>query len=64
MEGRGPADLNLDLMRKSQVRHDQMVICNLGSSDGWSEVAGAGLLAATGVFALLGGTLAGWLSDR
>jgi sugar phosphate permease len=31
---------------------------------GWSEVAGAGLLAATGVFALLGGTLAGWLSDR
>jgi predicted MFS family arabinose efflux permease len=31
---------------------------------GFSEVAGAGLLAATGVFALLGGTLAGWLSDR
>lgn len=31
---------------------------------GWSEVAGAGLLATTGVFALLGGTLAGWLSDR
>ena len=31
---------------------------------GLSEVAGAGLLAATGVFALLGGTLAGWLSDR
>jgi sugar phosphate permease len=31
---------------------------------GWSEVAGAGLLAATGVFALIGGTLAGWLSDR
>jgi sugar phosphate permease len=31
---------------------------------GFSEVAGAGLLAATGVFALLGGTLSGWLSDR
>jgi sugar phosphate permease len=31
---------------------------------GLSEFAGAGLLAATGVFALLGGTLAGWLSDR
>jgi sugar phosphate permease len=31
---------------------------------GLSEVAGAGLLATTGVFALLGGTLAGWLSDR
>jgi len=31
---------------------------------GLSEVAGAGLLAATGVFALLGATLAGWLSDR
>jgi sugar phosphate permease len=31
---------------------------------GLSEVAGAGLLAATGVFALLGGTLSGWLSDR
>jgi sugar phosphate permease len=31
---------------------------------GLSEVAGAGLLAATGVFALIGGTLAGWLSDR
>ena len=31
---------------------------------GWSEVAGAGLLAATGVFAVIGGTLAGWLSDR
>jgi sugar phosphate permease len=31
---------------------------------GLSEVAGAELLAATGVFALLGGTLAGWLSDR
>jgi sugar phosphate permease len=30
---------------------------------GLSEVAGAGLLAATGVFALIGGTLAGWLSD-
>jgi sugar phosphate permease len=31
---------------------------------GLSEIAGAGLLATTGVFALLGGTLAGWLSDR
>ena len=31
---------------------------------GLSEVAGAGLLAATGVFAVLGGTLSGWLSDR
>ena len=31
---------------------------------GLSEVAGAGLLAATGVFAMLGGTIAGWLSDR
>jgi sugar phosphate permease len=31
---------------------------------GLSEVAGAGLLAATGVFALLGGTISGWLSDR
>ncbi|MBV8475388.1 MAG: MFS transporter [Acidobacteria bacterium] len=31
---------------------------------GFSEVAGAGLLAATGIFALLGGTIAGWLSDR
>ena len=31
---------------------------------GLSEVAGAGLLGGTGVFALLGGTLAGWLSDR
>jgi len=31
---------------------------------GLSEVSGAGLLAATGVFALLGGTFAGWLSDR
>jgi sugar phosphate permease len=31
---------------------------------GLSEIAGAGLLAATGVFAVLGGTLAGWLSDR
>jgi sugar phosphate permease len=31
---------------------------------GLSEVAGASLLAATGVFALLGGTLSGWLSDR
>src|SRR5215471_2284814 len=31
---------------------------------GLSEVAGASLLAATGVFALIGGTLSGWLSDR
>ena len=31
---------------------------------GLSEIAGAGLLAATGIFALVGGTLAGWLSDR
>src|SRR6267154_2096235 len=31
---------------------------------GLSEIAGAGLLAATGVFALVGGTLSGWLSDR
>jgi hypothetical protein len=31
---------------------------------GLSEIAGAGLLATTGVFALLGGTLAGCLSDR
>jgi sugar phosphate permease len=31
---------------------------------GLSEVEGAGLLAATGVFALVGGTISGWLSDR
>ncbi|MBV8119358.1 MAG: MFS transporter [Alphaproteobacteria bacterium] len=31
---------------------------------GLSEVAGAGLLAATGVFSFIGGTLSGWLSDR
>jgi sugar phosphate permease len=31
---------------------------------GLSAVASAGLLAATGVFALVGGTLSGWLSDR
>jgi sugar phosphate permease len=31
---------------------------------GLSEVAGAGLLAPTGVFALVGGTISGWLSDR
>jgi len=31
---------------------------------GLSEVAGAGLLAATGIFALVGGTISGWLSDR
>jgi sugar phosphate permease len=31
---------------------------------GLSEITGAGVLAATGVFALVGGTIAGWLSDR
>jgi sugar phosphate permease len=31
---------------------------------GLSEVDGASLLALTGVFALIGGTLSGWLSDR
>lgn len=31
---------------------------------GLSEVDGAGVLAATGVFSFLGGTIAGWLSDR
>ena len=31
---------------------------------GLSEIAGASLLAATGVFALVGGTVSGWLSDR
>jgi sugar phosphate permease len=31
---------------------------------GLSEEVGAGLLAATGVFSFLGGTLSGWLSDR
>jgi sugar phosphate permease len=31
---------------------------------GLSEVAGAGLLAGTGVFAFLGGGVSGWLSDR
>ena len=31
---------------------------------GLTEIVGAGLLAATGVFALLGGGLSGWLSDR
>ena len=31
---------------------------------GLSEIAGAGLLAATGVFALAGATISGWLSDR
>src|SRR5271169_265414 len=31
---------------------------------GLSEVAGAGLLAAVGVFSFIGGTLSGWLSDR
>ena len=31
---------------------------------GLGEITGAGLLAATGVFAFLGGTLSGWLSDR
>jgi sugar phosphate permease len=31
---------------------------------GLSEVTGAGLLAATGAFSFLGGTVSGWLSDR
>jgi sugar phosphate permease len=31
---------------------------------GITEVTGAGLLAATGVFSFAGGTLSGWLSDR
>ena len=31
---------------------------------GLGEIVGAGLLAATGVFAFIGGTLSGWLSDR
>jgi sugar phosphate permease len=31
---------------------------------GLDEVVGAGLLAATGVFSFIGGTLSGWLSDR
>jgi sugar phosphate permease len=31
---------------------------------GLAEVTGAGLLAATGVFSFIGGTLSGWLSDR
>jgi sugar phosphate permease len=31
---------------------------------GLAEVVGAGLLAATGTFAFIGGTLSGWLSDR
>ncbi len=31
---------------------------------GLSAVSGAGLLAATGVFSLLGGAISGWLSDR
>jgi len=31
---------------------------------GLTEVAGAGLLAAVGVFSFIGGTLSGWLSDR
>ncbi len=31
---------------------------------GLGEVVGASLLAATGVFAFIGGTLSGWLSDR
>jgi sugar phosphate permease len=34
------------------------------SDHGLSEVAGAGLLAATGVFALVGAMISGWLSDR
>ena len=31
---------------------------------GLTEIVGAGLLAATGVFAFIGGTASGWLSDR
>jgi sugar phosphate permease len=31
---------------------------------GLTEIVGAGLLAATGVFSFIGGTLSGWLSDR
>jgi sugar phosphate permease len=31
---------------------------------GLTEVVGAGLLATTGVFSFIGGTLSGWLSDR
>jgi sugar phosphate permease len=31
---------------------------------GLTEMVGAGLLAATGVFSFIGGTLSGWLSDR
>ncbi len=31
---------------------------------GMTEIIGAGLLAATGVFSFIGGTLSGWLSDR
>ena len=31
---------------------------------GMTEVVGAGLLAATGIFAFIGGTASGWLSDR
>jgi sugar phosphate permease len=31
---------------------------------GLTEVTGAGLLAATGVFSFVGGTLSGWLTDR
>jgi sugar phosphate permease len=31
---------------------------------GLGEVVGAGLLAATGVFSFIGGTVSGWLSDR
>ncbi len=31
---------------------------------GITEIAGAGLLAATGVFSFIGGTLSGWASDR
>jgi sugar phosphate permease len=31
---------------------------------GLTEIVGAGLLAATGIFAFIGGTLSGWLSDR
>jgi len=31
---------------------------------GLTEIAGAGLLAAAGVFSFIGGAFSGWLSDR
>ena len=35
-----------------------------GVDHGLSEIAGAGLLAAAGAFAIVGGAISGWLSDR